>query len=400
MKIVRRHKSRAYMRWGALAAMGLLLGWIYHSELRIVPTSKTEPFRSDLAGEASASDPSVGDGGSVTRAATTNSELSRDLGLLLRHEPSTYRWSPADLGDLRDRVVRSGSIDSVAALVSYLKSGRDRPLGSRFTVGPGGWLSEAPTVRCWVIDTLTELSLEDALSLTRELFDDRRSPEEWVLAMRILGLPEPDGYAPELEDRFLEMLADESWRRAPSGGFLEGFDVAVFLGTPSASESVAEIMTDPGEHPSVRNAAGIALERVIEASPGLVGDLHDELAASPKTLAYLLATLDVTDPVAAGIVGDYVLETGDPDQELNFFARHFPRHAGSVGYRLLSAMTEGSRTPGRAAEVDLAAAGLVERWMDQAAGEPRRMAVLRQVERRLDVRLESLKRGRAQGASF
>lgn len=329
-----------------------------------------------------------------------NPAIIREVEHFLGQNGSDHQGSAFELRSLRERLVRTRKAEVIDALTSFLSSGRDWTLSGRFELGPGGWLAAAPTARCWAIDALTEMSVEDAMVISKRIFDGRRSADEWVLGMRILGLAGGERLKPELEGRFLEMLADESWRRSPSGGYLEGFDTLVYLGSQDASEPVAKIMLDSNEHPVVRNAAGIALDRTIGTRPELIGKLYDELIVSPKTLAYMLAAIDVTDPVAARITTKYVMHSDGSEEGFQLFGRLFPYHVGSVGYRLLSPVTAGSQTPARAAEIDFAAAEMVDQWIALSDPGSSRSKVLMSVRHRLNRRLQSIARGRAQGPIF
>lgn len=143
--------------------------------------------------------------------------------------------------EIRSRILPLPKVEVVLAILDYLESGRDAPTGTNFIVGPGGFLTEAPTVRTFLLDVLAELDSQSAAKYSDKIFAEARNADEWALAMRNIARHLQDNRrAKSLLYKFGEMVGRSSWRKNPTGGFLEAFDIPVYFNDQSALLVVME----------------------------------------------------------------------------------------------------------------------------------------------------------------
>ncbi len=182
-------------------------------------------------------------------------------------------------------------------------------------LGEGGRLEEGPTLRVVLLDWLGVLAREtgsgEGAELGRAVLTQKRSAEEWALALRNVAWHEPKA-TQFLADRMREMLAHPPWRKDPTAGLLEAFDVIVFLRDPSFVPSLAGmIANDSG---MLQRAAAVALDRLAETAPFEVMTLLNNnpalLADRPFVRADYFAKANFDDSAQRQAVERYL---GRPD---------------------------------------------------------------------------------------
>jgi len=260
--------------------------------------------------------------------------------------------------------------DSVFAIESYLRSGRDAPTGLDFAVSmDGGILEEAHTLRCWLLDLLGRIDPAAAASTARAMLGGTtlRNGGESALAMRNLawgaGQPMPAGDRIIFERASLKHISHPEWSTEPDAGYLEGFDAAVFLPTLSASTELAGILSDSQSPEASRLAARLALERIagLAAPDSLAGIARSRM--DPVAKGEILAAADPMNPDAMQVVQGFL---GDPREAeaQSVFWRTFPQGSRAVGPALIS---DGSWiAAGPQIDRDSAALEILDSWM--AAG--------------------------------
>ena len=191
---------------------------------------------------------------------------------------------------------------AVAAIRQFLDGKEDAKTGLRFTVGENHELADAPTLRTFLMDQLGDISLGaklgDAAEVARTTLESKDSPDEWALAMRNLALADPDGSRAFLAAKAKEMLAYAPWQTAPSGGYLEAFDVAVYAGDPSIIQDVAPLLS--ASTGALGRASRIALQRLSTVAPDEVATYLNgnpgTLADYPLLRADYMGSLDLSTP--------------------------------------------------------------------------------------------------------
>src|SRR5207244_6364924 len=98
------------------------------------------------------------------------------------------------------------------------------------------------------------------------------SPDEWALALKsyALGNATPQGRF-FLEQKVQTMLLYEPWQKEPSVGFLEAFDVAVYLGGTNLMPALTTLVRQR-DNRAVSHAAFLALDRLAISDPAAVLD--------------------------------------------------------------------------------------------------------------------------------
>ena len=199
--------------------------------------------------------------GSVSDPARPSSTLDALFAQLQRGElpPETLAASRAELLETDPAAVLDG-------IRQFLTSGRDQTTDAPFAIAPGGGdLATAPTFRVWLLDLAGALDRTaqtgEAAALSREILGAKGSPDEWAVALRNIAWADPAS-TPYLAAKFREMADYEPWATAPTAGYLEAFDIAVFSRDPALIPILADFLQ--GAQPALRRAAGVALDRLAE----------------------------------------------------------------------------------------------------------------------------------------
>jgi hypothetical protein len=287
----------------------------------------------------------------------------------------------ADAAAALNQLVRDGQI---AKLQAFLRSGKDANLGASFEIGTGGTLQGAPTMRVWLLDQIATIHPAAAAEISREILADHHSPDEWAIALRNLArVDRSDASRQFLAEKFREMIADGRWRVEPSTGYLQAFDVAVFLENGALAPLLASLAADR-DQPAVAHAAYLALDRLAIRAPGAVAqvlvDQPDLLSARPETRASIMARADPLDPAQLRLVESYLLASASAASELDAFASIFPNGNAFVSPNLLTTdpTFEGKTLHAR----DRAAFDAVNQWLEDPRFAGRRESLLR-LRRRL-----------------
>src|ERR1035438_5614721 len=124
------------------------------------------------------------------------------------------------------------------------------------------------------MDYLGQIDPVAAAEYARVILSSKDSPDEWAVALRNLaaGDPSADGRA-LLQQKTGEMLEYQPWQQNPSTGYLEAFDVAVYLGGTGLVPALTELVRKQ-DNPAVAHAAYLALDRLAINEPAaLLGAL-------------------------------------------------------------------------------------------------------------------------------
>lgn len=289
------------------------------------------------------------------------------------------------IASLRRELDAKSKPAAVRALRDYLERGLDAPTGAEFTVGPDGFLKSWPTLRVFLLDYLAQLDPAAAQDCARVILGRLDSPDEWAVSLRIIAQADSSASTRQwLADKMAQMLRHDPWVDRPATGFLEAFDVAVFLGGTNLVPDLSRLVRKP-DNPAVAHAAFLALDRLVQAEPARMLDF---LQADPtllhgreKTRADFFARADAQDPRQREILERYLLNPELSAGELAQFAARFPSASFLVSDNLLTRV----QTPDGAALArrDQAALETVNAWL----ADPRfaaRQPQLRQIRQRLE----------------
>jgi hypothetical protein len=189
----------------------------------------------------------------------------------------------ADLAQLKRDLFAADPREAISAISDFLNSGQDARTGQDFSIGAGGQLDQAPTLRVFLLDLLGTLAREtrtaDAATIARTILENKTSADEWAIALRNVAWHEPTATA-FLSSKLREMLGHEPWLQSPSAGMLEAFDVAVFTHSPEMIPPLAESLRS--NQVPLQRAAAIALDRLAERAPL---EVMNYLNVNPGTMA-------------------------------------------------------------------------------------------------------------------
>jgi hypothetical protein len=191
--------------------------------------------------------------------------------------------TPAQLLGFRNALLEGDPATVIPAILAFLATGKDVTTGLAFELGDDGVLEHAPTLRLLLLDVLGRLSrtarTADAAKVSREILAEKKSSDEWAIALRNLAWHEPQSRT-FLASKFSEMIRHDPWRTQPGSGFLEAFDVAVFSQQMTVMEPLNEALQDPTTE--LQRAAAVALDRLAESAPL---EVMQKLNAQPQLFA-------------------------------------------------------------------------------------------------------------------
>jgi hypothetical protein len=230
--------------------------------------------------------------------------------------------------------------EAVAGIRQFLDSKADASTHLGFKIGDHGLLDEAPTLRTFLLDELSRIDPASAADYSKVILAGKDSPDEWAVALRNLARgDDSDSGRQLLAQKTSEMLQYEPWQKNPSVGFLEAFDVAVYLGGDGLMPALTQ-MVQQQDNPAVAHASYLALDRLVINEPvstlnALLADM-DSMAGRELTRADYFSRADVRDPQQRQILESYLLNPKTTAAELDAFAKIFPNANFMVSPNLLT----------------------------------------------------------------
>ena len=167
-----------------------------------------------------------------------------------------------------------------------------------------------------------------------------------------------------LEEKTAELLRYEPWQQEPSAGYLEAFDVAVYLGGTNLAPALGDLVRRQ-DNPAVAHAAYLALDRLVIKD---TAELLAALEAAPElmqgreaTRADYFARADVRDPQQRQVLESYLLDPQRSAAELAQFAGVFPNANYMISQNLLTPTPtpDGASLTAR----DAASLQVVQEWL-------------------------------------
>jgi hypothetical protein len=328
---------------------------------------------SDLSDESSSS-------GNLVSAVDYAADVSSpDAEQILRREFRRF------LQDLRAGLSRGEALDrlrglktqvhdappdiAAAAIIAELRTGEDAATGLRYAVGEEGVMSETPSYRTALLDLLGQTDPAQSEKFSRELMANTNLADEYSLGLRNLAWANFGGQLDnELRGYFSAMVARDDWRRNPTSGFLEAFDVVV--ATQSVDQAVDIFRDVPAsaakEDLLVGRAAFVALDRLMVANPS---KLVEAFRANPELLsdepvhrASIMSRLDVRQSDQAALLRDYLKNREHGAGELEYFADIFPNANYFSSHRLITPRQSGLSIS-EVDQLDRATAQILVAWL-------------------------------------
>ena len=293
------------------------------------------------------------------------------------------------LADLRRALAAMPAAAASVAIHEFLDSKADASTHQAFKVGGKGALTEAPSLRTFLLDYLGQIDPAAAAAYARLILSTPDSPDEWAVSLRNLAQGDPSSAGRALlEQKTDELLRNEAWQQEPSAGYLEAFDVAVFLGGTNLAPALGDLVRRQ-DNPTVAHAAYLALDRLVINDPAV---LLAALQAAPElmqgreaTRADFFARADVRDPQQRQVLESYLVDPQRSPAELAQFAGVFPNANYMISQNLLTP----TPTPDHAALLsrDTASLQVVQVWLADA-----RFANLQQPLLKVQQRLQAFAR--------
>ena len=293
------------------------------------------------------------------------------------------------LARLREALATGSTNELPAAIRQFLNAKTDAATGQGFKIGGNGSLLEAPTLRAFLLDELGRLDPVAAAEYAKIILASKDSPDEWAVALRSLarGDASAEGRA-LLEQKTGELMRYEPWQREPSVGFLEAFDVAVFVGGTDLLPTLSDLIRRK-DNQAVAHAAFLTLDRlVINDAPTTLGVLAGDpslMEGREETRANYFARADVGDSRQRQVLESYLLDPRISADELQKFAGLYPNANFMISPNLLTQTT----TPDREAltQRDATSLRVAQEWLTDP-----RFAKLRPELEKVTLRLQEFVR--------
>jgi hypothetical protein len=259
-----------------------------------------------------------------------------------------------------------------ATIRELLDTREDAPSQLEFAVGPDGFLTQPSSLRVFLLDELAKIDPSGAASYAEKILASKDSPDEWAVSLRNYALGQTNaGARLFLQEKVRELMRDEGWQRNPTIGFLEAFDVAVFVGGTELIPDLAKLVQGQ-DNQAVAHAAYLALDRLTIQDPAAVlTQLQNQpelMLGRETTRANYFARANLADPQQKLILENYLLDPGRATAELDSFAGLFPSANFMISHNLLTH----TATPTREALAaqDRQALRVIVGWMADPRFEP------------------------------
>ena len=115
----------------------------------------------------------------------------------------------ASLLDLKNSLAGMPKDEALAVIRGFLASGKDHPTGLSFEIAKDGSLTEWPTFRAFLLDTLAAIDPAAAAAIGREILASPTSADEWALEVEKRVCAVPVGMHGWRIDRALAQLIPE-----------------------------------------------------------------------------------------------------------------------------------------------------------------------------------------------
>jgi len=303
----------------------------------------------------------------------------------LLRSASNAAISRQQLAALRQSLAAMSANEAVAAIKQILDSKADTPTHLGFKLAANGLLDEAPTLRTFLLDELARLDPAAAAEYSRVILASMDSPDEWAVALRNLAMGDSsDAGRQLLAEKTAQLLQYAPWRQSPSVGYLEAFDVAVYLGGTSLLPTLSNLVSLTN-NPAVAHASYLALDRLVINNPAAeLAALESDpslMQGRELTRANYFARADVRDPQQRQVLESYLLNPQIGAAEMNTFAGIYPNANFMISPNLLTP----TPTPDHAALVsrDAESLAVAQQWL----GDPR-FASLQPVSAQIIQRLQ------------
>jgi hypothetical protein len=265
---------------------------------------------------------------------------------------------------------RGNADASIAAILTFLQTGQDAPTGKGFAVGEKGALTQATTLRVYLMNKLGLLSRETggeaALGVAREVLGSFGSADEWAVSMRNVAWFDKNGRE-FLQNRVSAMLGHAEWCDSPSVGMLEAFDVIVHTGAVALVPELSRLVAV--QNSPLARASSVALDRLASHDAReltvLLNQQPQLLASTPLQRADLFAHADLKISAQREQLEVYLLRTDVSAGERQKFLASLVQSGRFVSYNLVTPLIP-PESPIEARERLQTLMRTVNEWKDDA----------------------------------
>jgi hypothetical protein len=242
--------------------------------------------------------------------------------------------------EFRCRLAAMPTNMAATAIKQMLESKEDGPTHLGFKIARNGLLDEAPTFRALLLDELARLDPAAAAEYAKSILANMDSADECAVALRNLARCDSSPAARKLlEEKTRELLQHEQWQGDPSVGYLEAFDVVVFLGGTNLLATLSELVRRHNDL-AVAHAAYLALDRMIINDPAAILSVLQAdsslMEGREITRANYFARADVRDSRQREVLENYLLSPHIALAELDAFAGRYPSANFMISNNLLT----------------------------------------------------------------
>lgn len=275
------------------------------------------------------------------------------------------------LDSLRGRLLEMSAAAAVKEIEGFLASGKDGETGLEFEIGVGGAMKGWPTLRLFLLDLLLEVDPAAAARIGRGILANSTTPDEWALALRNVARGEGNHSNSDfLRTKTEELIANPEWRKKPSVGFLNAFDVFVHTRATASSPLLSGLIQDKDRR-DLAHAAFLTLDRLVQREPvAMLEKLTADRSlqeSRPEMTAQQFARADLRDGRQRELVKTWLLDLARTPTELRNFAGIFPNNNKMISNNLLTTVEQVSGDDLRAHDREVLT--IIKGWREDAAFE-------------------------------
>ena len=297
------------------------------------------------------------------RVMEKSEKLSQLFSLL--NERGGHPISSSQLVAWQEQLLKGDREETVQAILQVLQNGDDSNTGLEFALGEGNRLSSWSTWRVFLLDVLFLLDPEKAKEISKLVLENKSNPDEWALALRNVAALGRDEDREFIKQRMRDMLAEESWGKKPSSGYLHAFDIIVHTRDTSFFEDLLKRCANKDAR-AIRHASFMVLDRLSQLETSellkilpILGKQHPDCGVMISQMMARGNALDINHRLA---MEQYLLAPTRNDEEIKAFCGVFPNQNQMVSNNLLSPRILPS--PTNTSEFDDAAILMVDEWLN------------------------------------
>lgn len=358
-----------------VAGAFLVLGWWIRRPAPIAPDTAPAGTVGTPATTASVPpQPSLSELPSSTKPSDPQARLQSALQeLTAAADPEAARRL---LTGLRDWLASLPPEVAAGVIRQFLDAKGDTPTRLDFKINADGSLSEAPSLRVFLLDQLGQLNRPAAMAYARTILSSLDSPNEWAVSLRDYArASETPQDAEFLKTKTRELINHPAWQQNPATGWLEAFDVAVHARATTLTPDLARLLMkhEPADK-AAAHAAYLTLDRLVLAEPvTMLRQLQAQpelMAGREVTRANYFARADVRNADQRASLETYLLDLRRTPEELRTFAGLYPNANLMISHNLLTKV----ETPAQSELVarDRAALATLEQWQADPRFAPRK----------------------------